>query len=165
MPVAEQTESSALAQITRLLSVGLALAVLTSPLPTYGQEAAPVDTPEVDAEVDEAEEEENVRPLLDLGDFRINDLRPTRNETAKLTFSMHLALSKDLNKKQLEQLESWKHRLRDQVITAVRIATIKDFQEPDLSRVRRIVLIRVNRLFRANLAEDVLLTEYLFRTH
>ncbi len=164
MPVADQADASALDRVARLLSVGLALTVLSAPLPTYGQEAAPVDIPEVDAEGNEAEEE-SVRPLLDLGDFRINDLRPTRNETAKLTFSMHLALAKDLSKQQMKQLEAWKHRLRDQVITAVRIATIKDFQEPDLSRVRRIVLIRVNRLFRANLAEDVLLTEYLFRTH
>lgn len=110
-------------------------------------------------------DEEKIRPTIDLGKFKIKDLRPTRNETAKLTFSMHLAFSKELSEKQIELLEGWKHRMRDQVITAIRIAYIKDFQEPDLKRLRRLILIRVNRLFKQHLAEDVLFGEYLFRTH
>ncbi len=117
------------------------------------------------ADAEPANEQETVRPTLDLGDFKINDLRPTRNETAKVTFSLHLAFSKDLTKAQVTQLARWKHRLRDQVITAIRITPTKDFQEPDLSRLRRKILIRVNRLFNTKIAEEVLLTEYLFRTH
>ncbi len=109
--------------------------------------------------------QESIRPTLDLGKFKINDLRPTRNETAKLTFTLHLAVSKKLTAKQVAQLEGWKHRLRDQVITAIRITPTKDFQQPDLSHLRRKILVRVNRLFHAKLAEDVLMTEYLFRTH
>lgn len=111
----------------------------------------------------EMAEEKKARPTLDLGKFVINDLRPTRNETAKVTFSMHLAFSENLTEKQVRQLESWKHRLRDQVITATRISYLTDFQEPDLSRFRRKILIRVNRMFKAKLADDVLMTEYLFR--
>ena len=110
-------------------------------------------------------QQESVRPMLDLGHFKINDLRPTRNETAKLTFKLHLAFPKDLSKAQAAQLEHWKHRLRDQVITAIRITPTKDFQQPDLSRLRRKILLRVNRLFQAKLAEEVLLTEYIFRSH
>ena len=110
-------------------------------------------------------EQESIRPTLDLGNFKINDLRPTRNETAKLTFKLHLVFSEKLSKAQATQLESWKHRLRDQVITAIRITPTKDFQQPDLSHMRRKILIRVNRLFHAKLAEEVLMTEYLFRTH
>lgn len=133
------------------------------------QEPAPAEATEAEAdgaaETEEDAEKEKPRPIIELGYFKINDLRPTRNETAKLTFSMHLAFSKDLNETQRRQLEDWKHRLRDQVITAVRISMIKDFQEPDLSRLRRAVLIRVNRLFKEKLAEEVLLTEYIFRLH
>jgi len=112
-----------------------------------------------------AEEKESARPTLDLGKFKINDLRPTRNETAKLTFTLHLAFSQDLTQRQVTQLQRWKHRLRDQVITAIRITSTRDFLEPDLSRFRRKILLRVNRLFQAKLVEEVLLTEYLFRTH
>lgn len=127
------------------------------------QDAAP--TEEAATEEGEAEEEEKQRFLLDLGSFKIHDLRPTRNVTAKLTFSIHLAFSKELSERQREALELWKHRLRDQVITAVRISTIKEFQEADLNRLSRKILIRVNRLYKHKIAEEVLVSEYLFRTH
>lgn len=113
----------------------------------------------------QAPEEKPIKPALDLGSFKVNDLRPAHNETAKLTFSLHLQFSEETTAAQLKKLEGWKHRLRDQVITAVRLAETKDFQEPDLKRLRRLILIRVNRLFRTKLAEEVLLTEYLFRTY
>jgi flagellar FliL protein len=112
-----------------------------------------------------ADAEEAVRPTLELGKFKIHDLRPTRNETAKSTFAMHLALSPTLSPQQVTQLARWQHRLRDQVIIAIRTLELKEFQEPDLRRLRRKVLLRVNRLFQAKLAEEVLLTEYLFRTN
>ncbi len=145
----------------RLLLGVVILTIIQSPNLTHAQ--PPGEAASADAEP--VAEEESVRPSLDLGKFKINDLRPTRNETAKLTFTLHLAFSKDLTEAQITQLERWKHRLRDQVITAIRITPTKDFQEPDLNHLRRKILNRVNRLFQANLAKEVLLTEYLFRTH
>jgi len=125
------------------------------------QEASEADS----AETKSASEKETLRPTLDLGQFKIKDLRPTRNVTAKVTFSLHLAFSNSLTKAETTELERWKHRLRDQIITAIRITPVKDFQAPDLDRFRHTILIRVNRLFQAKLAEKVFLTEYLFRTH
>lgn len=124
----------------------------------------PGQTDSADAEVSEAEKEP-LRQILDLGSFRIKDHRPTRNETAKVTFKMHLAFTSELTEKQVEQLQSWKHRLRNQVIITIRTLDLKEFQEPDLASLRRKVLIRINRLFKAKLAEEVLLTQYLFRTN
>ncbi len=129
--------------------------------PTHAQDPGEADP----AAAELADEKETRRPTLALGKFKIKDLRPTRNETAKLTFTLHLAFSKSVTEDQVAQLEHWKHRLRDQVITAIRITEMKDFQEPDLSRFRRKILIRVNRLLKAKLAEEVFVTEYLFRTH
>lgn len=110
-------------------------------------------------------EEEPTRYIFNLGDFKINDLRPTRNVTAKLKFELHLTFTKSLTESQIEQLENWKHRLRDQVITTVRVTEMKYFHEPDLAMLSRTILIRVNRLFKAKLAEEVLFTKYMFRTH
>ncbi len=152
----------------RIPSVALALFTFTTLLSVNSTSAQVAGDPAPPAEeATQAAPKKSAarRSTLDLGDFKINDLRPTRNETAKLTFSLHLALKKDLTRKQVAQLERWKHRLRDQVITSVRIAATKDFQEPDLSRLRRTVLSRVNRLFPSKYADEVLLTEYLFRTH
>jgi len=144
---------------TRYLVV--ALGFLTLANPTFAQKSGEPASETADP----IAEEESVRPTLDLGKFKIHDLRPTRNETTKVTFAMHLVLSPQLSEQQVTQLERWQHRLRDQVIIAVRTLAVKEFQEPDLRRLRRKILIRVNRLFKAKLAEEVLLTEYLFRTN
>jgi len=109
--------------------------------------------------------EKAVRPTLDLGNFKIHDLRPTRNETVRLTFKLHLALAPTTTEQQLAHLQHWQHRLRNQVIIAVRTVETKDFQAADLALLRRKILLRVNRLLKSHLAEEVLLTEYLFRLH
>ncbi len=139
------------------------------PLASFAQGQSPAGesaTAAGSAQADPAvPEEETHRYTLDLGDFKINDLRPIRNQTAKLKFSLHLAFTKSLTESQIKQLKNWKHRLRDQVITSVRITQMKYFQERDLAMLRSKILMRVNRLFKAKLAEDVLLTKYLYRTH
>ena len=117
------------------------------------------------ANEDLGEQEVPTRPMFELGTFKIHDLRPTRNETAKINFEMHLAFSTQLTRQQVKQLDHWKHRLRDQVIIAIRTLDVKELQEPDLARLRRRVIIRINRLFGAKLAEEVLLTKYMFRTN
>jgi hypothetical protein len=63
----------------------------------------------------------------------------------------------------VQQLEHWKHRLRDQVIIAVRTAQDIDFQEPDLVRLRRIILFRMRRLLKADVVQDILLSEFTFK--
>ena len=141
-------------------TIALVLGCLLSD-PVAAQEAGETSP----AEDTEATEQETIRPTLELGQFNIKDLRPIRNETAKLTFTLYLAFSESLDEQQVDQLEHWKHRLRDQVITAVRVTQMKDFQEPDLSSLRRNILIRVNRLLKSKSVEEVFLTEYLFRTH
>ena len=148
-------------QLTRWLFFVVLAINVASATPIQAQTAGETDAAEA-----ESKTEEVVRtPTLDLGSFKINDLRPTRNETARLTFKLHVAFSEELTEKQVARLENWKHRLRDQVITAVRISEIKDFQEPDLGKLRRRILIRVNRLLKIKLAEEVLVTKYLFRLH
>lgn len=110
------------------------------------------------------EEEERVRPTIDLGMFQVKDFRPTRNETAKVTFKIYLALDRTVDEQTVEALEYWKHRLRDQVIIAIRLSQTKDFLEPDLSRLRRFILVRTNRVLKASLVSEALLTEYSFKT-
>ncbi len=111
------------------------------------------------------EEIEKLRPTLDLGRFQVKDFRPTRNETIKLGFYMHLALKESTSEHTVEQLEYWKHRLRNQVLISFRLAERKDFLEADLHRFRRIVQTRINRVLKAQLVDDVLLTEFTFTTN
>ena len=62
----------------------------------------------------------------------------------------------------LKELGHWKHRFRDQVITAVRTAQVRDFHEPQLERLRRIILFRVGRMMREAPVEDILFSEFTF---
>ena len=116
---------------------------------------------ETNTEEEEAEEEK-ARPTIDLGAFRMRENRPAANETAKVTFSLHLALPADTPEPIVEGLAKWKHRLRDQVIVALRKTETKDFLEPDLRVLRRNITIRVNRLLDTRLVDEVMFTEYAF---
>ena len=144
-------------QIIRLplLAVGL---LLLLQCPVYSQNQ------QVDKKEAKEKEEEKIRPVVDLGLFKVKDYRPIRNETIEVTFHLHLALQKTTNPKTVEKLEVWKHRLRNQVLIAVRLALRQDFLEKDLHRFRRIVQLRVNRLLKAQLIDEVLLTEFTFST-
>lgn len=101
-------------------------------------------------------------PKIDLGYFEIKNLEPTRNLTSKVAFGMHLTLRDDVSEQDLEAVQKWKNRLREQVLVAVRMAEIVDFLDPKLLRFRRSILYRVNRLLKPVKVEDVLLADFTF---
>jgi hypothetical protein len=98
--------------------------------------------------------------MFELGEFHLRNFRPTHNETASIRFSLHLVLDKEAKPEELAELQHWQRRLRDQAIVAVRSAEAADLAEPDLARVRRLILIRFNRLPVARLIKGVYLTNF-----
>lgn len=124
--------------------------------PVYAQKA-----PENEAAASE-QKVEVVRPTIDLGAFHVKDLRPARNETAKLSFTIHLALQQSVSQSTVKQLERWQHRLRNEVLIAIRLTETKEFLEPNLDKFRRRILVRVNRTLKAILVSEALLTEFTF---
>ena len=123
-------------------------------LPATAQQAA-------DSEEEEAEEAAE-QLVIDLGMIRVKEHRPTRNETIKLNFRVHFVMNPEITEADREMLESWKHRLRDQVIVAVRTTRTKDFLESGLTRLRRIILFRVEHMLRARIVDSLLLSDYSF---
>ena len=61
--------------------------------------------------------------ILDLDRFRLRSCRPTDQEIVDLQFGVCLVLSSKVTPADFHELEAWKHRLRDQVIIAVRSAS------------------------------------------
>ena len=143
--------------IPRLLVLAIALVGAALCSPAMAQQAA-----EGDEAAEQAAEAEAAHPTIELGTFQVKDHRPTRNETAKVSFTIFLAMDRSVDKLTLEQLEHWKHRLRDQVIVAARLSETTDYLEPGLTRFRRNILLRVNRVLKVPLVSEVLLTEYTF---
>jgi flagellar basal body-associated protein FliL len=107
--------------------------------------------------------EDLVHRIHELGYFHLRQLRPTRDETINVKFELHLLMPEDAPGPELENLlNRWTQRLRDQVITAVRRAEIKDFTEPGLRRLQKMILLRINRLLKFSRIEGVYLTRYEF---
>jgi len=128
--------------------------------PIYAQEVGADDA----AALEQEAEATRVRPTVDLGTFQVKDFRPSQNETLKLSFSIHLALHSSVKDSTVKQLERWQHRLRDQVIVAIRLSETIDFLEPNLSKFRRTISLRVNRALKGLLVSEALLTEFTFST-
>ncbi len=84
--------------------------------------------------------------LLDVGAFRIRFSQPTDGEVIDLRFGVCFVLSSKTTADDLHQLQRWTHRLRDQVIIAVRSARPEDYNEPNLRRLQRLIMFRVKRL-------------------
>ena len=110
-------------------------------------------------QTEEAEPAE-VPEVVELGQFVLTELRPTRNETAKLRFTLHLQLRAGASSATAEALQHWKHRLRDQTITAVRTAEMIDFADPQLARLQKIIRLRINRALPTPLVDKLLLTGF-----
>ena len=83
---------------------------------------------------------------FDLGEFDIRNFRPTHNEIANIRFCIHLVLKPGTSDATMAEFDHWKRRLRDQAITAARIADPSDLAEPRLERVQRTMLLRIKRL-------------------
>ncbi len=121
-------------------------------------EPAPADT-----STQQSATEDLVHRIHELGYFHLRQLRPTRDETINVKFELHLLMPEDASGLELEnRLNRWTQRLRDQVITAVRNAEVKDFTEPGLRRLQKMILLRINRLLKFARIEKIYLTQYEF---
>lgn len=108
--------------------------------------------------------EVTVIPKLDLGLLEVKNLEPTRNQTSKVTFGMHLAFAPGTDPAIVSALQHWQHRLREQVIVAIRVAELGDYLDPELLRLRKQILYRINRVLKGVQAEDILLADFTYST-
>lgn len=97
---------------------------------------------------------------LGLGDFHVRDWRPTRNETPNLRFAVTIEFDADTPPMTRARLPHWINRLRDQTIIAVRLAETKDFAEPNLAQVQRLIRVRVSRILPQLGVHRVLITDF-----
>jgi hypothetical protein len=103
-------------------------------------------------------------PTLDLGEMEVKNAEPPGNNAREMSFHVHLAFSKETSPATIDALEHMEHRLREQVLVAIRTAELADFLDPELQRFRRRILFRVNRLLKDVQASDVFLANFTFST-
>lgn len=100
---------------------------------------------------------------VELGEIVLAQVRPLENSTLHVRFDPRAVASAANAERLKNALTKHRHQARDQVIVAVRAAESWEFDEPDLHKLRRRILLRLNRWLDAPLVEDVLLTDYRFR--
>ena len=116
-------------------------------------------------EPEETEEETEgieVTLKLNLGTIELQNLEPTQGRTAHMSFDLHLRFDPKTDPKFLRELEGWQHRLREQVIVAVRATDIFDFLDPELKRFRKQILYRINRMLKEPVVIDALFANFTF---
>jgi hypothetical protein len=119
--------------------------------------------PKEEAKVEEIVEGVEVTLKLDLGNIETKNLEPTQGRTAHMSFDLHLMFGPTTEPKQVKELEdAWQHRLREQVIVAIRATEINDFLDPELKRFRKQILYRINRMLKSPTAIDVLFANFTF---
>ncbi|QDT01379.1 hypothetical protein [Adhaeretor mobilis] len=113
----------------------------------------------------EEQEERPAYATFDLGEFRLKEFRPTRNETSRVLFAVSLKLNEGTSPRTIEQLANWKQRLRNEALTAVRSLELASYQEPSLHRLQNVILLRINRLLPVPLVERIFVTEFTVGDH
>lgn len=129
-----------------LLVVGLAI-------------ASPVAAASKDAKQGEPAEPEAIKTVM-IGQFFIRDLRATEDAKVRLSFSLHAKIAEEDAQAAESFVKSHKHRLRNEVITAIRTCEQNDFQEADLTRFRRRIHARLRRAMPQLKIERLLVGEY-----
>jgi hypothetical protein len=107
-----------------------------------------------------AAEEVHRTDVLDLGEFKIRNTLTAHHQTIDIRFAIHLILSSTTTPADFERLAGWKRRFRDQAIIAVRSADPADFADAQLSRLRRVILLRIRRLPAPGKIIGVYLTDF-----
>lgn len=101
--------------------------------------------PAVGAKPDDEAAEEVVIDGVLIGDFMFRGIRGAEGVKTRLSFSLYAAVD-NAERDQFERvLEQRRHRIREQVITAIRLTKTSDLQEPSLARLKRRILMRLRR--------------------
>jgi hypothetical protein len=82
---------------------------------------------------------------VSLGDFRIRSYYPVDAQKSTVRFTLFAAVKGEHFAETQRLVEEHRQLLRDQILTATRLAPLAIFQEPDLKAFRRRVLVRIRR--------------------
>ena len=82
---------------------------------------------------------------VSVGEYMISDLRAAEGAKLRISFELYI----DADDEHLDELHAmvgdYRHRIRSEVIVAIRTSEQTDFEEPGLDRMRRRILARLKR--------------------
>jgi hypothetical protein len=97
---------------------------------------------------------------IDLGEFRVRTYYPVDAQKSTVRFMLHVAVSSEHYTEMEHLVKEHEHKLRDQVITATRMAPLAIFDEPDLKSFRRRLFMRLRRALPELAVDAVYISEF-----
>jgi hypothetical protein len=113
-----------------------------------------------------AEEEGDAMPagIARVGRFDLRDHRPVEGIKQRLGFTLYVEAEESKAAALKAIVKSYEHRLRQEVITIVRLTDPGDFHEPELERFRRRLVLRLRRTMPELGVVRVLIGEFEYLT-
>jgi hypothetical protein len=110
---------------------------------------------------DEAELESDAKIRgIELGQFRIRAYHPVEAQKSTVRFKLYAAVAKEQFAAARQLAESRRHKLRDEIITATRMAPLTVFDESELTNFRRRILVRLRRAVPDLPVDDVYVSDF-----
>jgi hypothetical protein len=97
---------------------------------------------------------------VDLGEYRVRANYPVEAQKSTVTFVLHAAVPSENFAEARRLVESRRHRVRDQVITATRMTPLALLDEPGLTSFRRRILLRLRRALPELPIDDVYVSDF-----
>jgi hypothetical protein len=99
---------------------------------------------------------------INLGEFLLRDLAPVEGTKTRISFTLYAAVKRE-NAADFERiLNHQEARIRDHILTAVRLVPLQAFDEPDLRTFQRRILLRLRRAMPELAIEELYVTDFNF---
>jgi hypothetical protein len=97
---------------------------------------------------------------VELGEYRIRAYYPVEAQKSTVRFVLYATVPTERFVETNQLVDSRQHKVRDQVITATRMAPLAVFDEPGLESFRRRVLMRLRRALPELQFDDVYVSDF-----
>jgi len=114
---------------------------------------------ETEATHEEAASESTVRGVA-LGEYQIRSYYPVEAQKSTVHFVLYASVENDRFAATQRFVDEHQHKVRDQVITATRLAPLAEYDEADLAAFRRRIVMRLRRMLPELAIDDVYVTDF-----
>jgi hypothetical protein len=111
-------------------------------------------------DADEELESPTGRRGIEIGDFSIRTYRSVSGQKNRVKFTLYVTVKNDGVKDFRKRLEHRTHKVRDQVIVATRLTPVEDYDDPELTKLRRRIQLRLRRMMPELLIEEILVSDF-----
>jgi hypothetical protein len=97
---------------------------------------------------------------IDLGEYRIRSYYPVQAQKSIVRFVVYATAPPDRLAEAQQLAAHRRHKIRDQIISATRMMPLAEFDDPDLKRFRRRVMLRLRRALPELPVEDLYISNF-----